>query len=126
MSLHSGSVPTTLGSMTPIETMRGYFETWNAHDFDAFQAQLAEDMTFAGPLGTADGPAEARRGIEGLSRTVARAEVLAMTADGEDVITWFELHTTAGDRVPVASWAEVRDGRVRRVRATFDPRPLPD
>jgi hypothetical protein len=35
-----------------------------------------------------------------------------------------ELHTAAGDRVPVASWATVEDGRVRRVRVTFDPRPL--
>ena len=32
--------------------------------------------------------------------------------------------TAAGDRVPVASWATVEDGRVRRVRVTFDPRPL--
>jgi ketosteroid isomerase-like protein len=110
--------------MTPTDTMRRYFDTWNARDFDAFEAQLAEDMTFAGPLGTAAGAAEARRGIEGLSRMVERAEVLAMAADGEDVLTWFELRTPAGDRVPVASWAKVRDGRVQRVRATFDPRPL--
>ena len=112
--------------MTPIETMRRYFDTWNAHDFDAFEAQLAADMTFAGPLGTAHGPAAARQGIEGLSRMVERAEVLAMAADGEDVLSWFELHTAAGDPVPVASWAKVRAGRVRRVRATFDPRPLLD
>ena len=26
--------------MTPTETMRRYFETWNARDFDAFEAQL--------------------------------------------------------------------------------------
>ena len=35
--------------MTPTETMRRYFETWNARDFDAFEAQLADEMTFAGP-----------------------------------------------------------------------------
>jgi hypothetical protein len=26
--------------------------------------------------------------------------------------------------IPVANWAQVEDGRVRRVRVTFDPRPL--
>jgi hypothetical protein len=110
--------------MTPKETMRRYFETWNAHDFDAFEAQLADDMTFAGPLGTANGPAECRRGIEGLAKLMDRAQVLTMVADGPDVITWFELHTPEADPVPVANWAQVHDGKIGRVRVTFDPRPL--
>ena len=110
--------------MTPRETMRRYYETWNARDFDAFEAQLADDADFAGPLGTAHGPAELRAGIEGLSRTVERAEVVVMAADGANVMTWFELRTLGGDVVPVASWALVEDGRIRRVRVTFDPRPL--
>jgi len=110
--------------MTPIETMRRYFESWNVRDFDAFEAQLADDITFAGPFGTADGPAECRRGIEGLAEMMDRAEVLVMVADGPQVITWFELQTPDADPVPVANWAHVEDGRVRRVRVTFDPRPL--
>jgi hypothetical protein len=110
--------------MTPKDTMQRYFETWNARDFDAFEAELADDADFAGPLGTAHGPAEFRAGMERLSETVERAEIVMMAADGADVITWLELHTAAGDRVPVASWATVEDGRVRRVRVTFDPRPL--
>ncbi len=105
-------------------TMRRYFETWNAHDFDAFEAQLADDITFAGPLGSADGPAECRQGIEGLAELMDHAEVVAMIADGPDVITWFELHTPAADPVPVANWARVENGEIRRVRVTFDPRPL--
>jgi len=111
-------------TMTPTEIMERYFDTWNAHDFDAFEAQLAEDITFAGPLGTADGPRECRRGIEALSEVIDRAEVVTIVADGRDVITWFELHAPGADPVPVANWAQVADGRVRRVRVTFDPRPL--
>jgi limonene-1,2-epoxide hydrolase len=110
--------------MTPTETMRRYFDTWNARDFDGFERQLAADMTFAGPLGTANGPAECRRGIEGLSEIVDRVEVLAMAADGPDVLTWFELHAGAAGALPVANWATVEDGKIRRVRVTFDPRPL--
>ena len=110
--------------MTPTETMQRYFETWNARDFDAFEAQLGEDITFAGPLGTATGPEACRRGIEGLAAMMDRVEVAAMVADGPDVITWFELHTPRADPVPVANWARVEAGRVRRVRVTFDPRPL--
>jgi hypothetical protein len=110
--------------MTPIQTMRRYFETWNARDFDAFEAQLGDEITFAGPLGTANGPAECRQGIEGLARMMDRVEVLAMVADGTNVISWFELHTPDAEPIPVANWAQVEDGRVRRVRVTFDPRPL--
>ena len=110
--------------MTPKETMQRYFETWNAHDFDAFEARLAGDITFAGPLGTATGPADCRRGIEGLAAMMDEARVIAMLADGPDVITWFELRTPDADPVPVANWAQVEGGRVRRVRVTFDPRPL--
>jgi hypothetical protein len=110
--------------MTPTETMRRYFEFWNARDFEAFEAQLADDITFAGPLGTANGPTECRRGIEGLAELMDRAEVLAMVADGPEVITWFELHLPGADPVAVANWARVEDGLVGRVRVTFDPRPL--
>lgn len=53
-----------------------------------------------------------------------RAEVIAMIADGPDVITWFELHTPDADPLPVANRAHVENGEIRRVRVTFDPRPL--
>ncbi len=72
--------------MNAKETMTHYFETWNERDFDAFQAQLADEITFAGPMGTASGPAECRRGIEGLSNIVSRAEVLTMVGEGDEVI----------------------------------------
>src|SRR4051794_41558691 len=111
--------------MTPKDTMQRYFETWNARDFDAFEAQLADDADFTGPLGTAHGPAELRTGIEGLSRTVERAEVVLMAAEGTHVLTWFELHTAGRDPVPVASWATVEEGRVRRGPAGVRPPPPP-
>jgi hypothetical protein len=124
MSLPSGAGRGSVGGMTPRETMQRYFATWNARDFDAFAALLADEMTFAGPMGTADGPAEAREGIERLSAMRDHVEVIAMVADGPDVITWSELHAPGAPPVPVANWARVQDGRISRVRVTFDPRPL--
>ena len=124
MSLHSDGCGASMEAMTPTEIMRRYFETWNARDFDAFEVQLAEDVTFAGPFGSASGPADLRKGIEGMSEMVDRAEVTVMVADGRDVITWFELHTPDADPIPVANWAQVAGGRIHRVRVAFDPRPL--
>ena len=110
--------------MTPQETMLRYFETWNSHDFDAFEAQLADEITFAGQLGTANGPAECRQGIEGLAKMMDSAEVITMVADGPDVLTWFELHIPNVEPVAVANWARVKDGKIRRILVSFDPRPL--
>lgn len=50
-----------------IDSMRTYFETWNARDF---------------------------------------VEVLAMAADGGDVITWFHMHVAGKAPVAVANWAQ--------------------
>jgi hypothetical protein len=50
--------------------------------------------------------------------------VQKMTADGSDVITWFDLHTTAAPPASVANWRQIRDGKIIRVRATFDPRAI--
>ena len=124
MSLPSDPRCETIVSMNAKDTMTRYFDTWNAHDFDTFEAQLADEITFAGPLGTASGPAECRRGIEGLSTIVSRAKVVTMVGEGDEVITWFELQRDDEAPVPVANWARVRDGKIVRVRVTFDPRPL--
>jgi ketosteroid isomerase-like protein len=113
-----------MNGMTPKETMHSYFEAWKAGDFDRFETLLGEEVTFAGPLGTASGPRECREGLEGMRSGGMRPEVVTIVADGPDVITWFELHSDGAPAVEVANYAEVRDGKVRRVRAAFDPRPL--
>jgi hypothetical protein len=43
------------------------------------------------------------------------------------VDSWFALHTSvAGVIEPVVNWSHVEDGRITRIRVTFDPRPLTD
>jgi hypothetical protein len=57
---------------------------------------------------------------------IERAEVIAMLGEGEDVMTWFELRRHDREPVPVVNWSRVSGGKVQRIRATFDPRPLLD
>jgi hypothetical protein len=106
--------------------MQRYFATWRAHEFDDFQALLADDVSFEGPLGTANDAAGCRAGIEGMSKITTGIVVHAMAADGENVVTVFDLHTSvAGEPLLVANWAQVGDdGRIKRIRVTFDPRPI--
>ena len=45
--------------------------------------------------------------------------------DGPEVATIYDLHTTDADApMLTVNWAHVVDGRVTRIRAVFDPRPL--
>jgi hypothetical protein len=46
-----------------------------------------------------------------------------MLADEDDVMTWYDLPTAAGDP-PTVNWSHVEDGLITQIRATFDPRPL--
>jgi limonene-1,2-epoxide hydrolase len=108
----------------PAGVMRAYFEAWRAKDFDALRAVLADDVTFLGPMGQADGADECREGIEHMSSMTTDIRVQRMLVDGPDVLTWFDLHTSVAPPVPVANWSRVEGGRVRRIRAAFDPRPL--
>ncbi|HTX81605.1 MAG TPA: hypothetical protein VME44_05470 [Streptosporangiaceae bacterium] len=43
---------------------------------------------------------------------------------GDDVLTWFDLHTARTDPLPTVNWRHVRNGKIAWIRVTFDPRPL--
>lgn len=110
---------------TPAETMTTYFRAWREGDHDALRAVLADDVDFVGALGAVTGGDEAAAALMGLAKITKDVVVKRMLADGEDVLTWFELHTTVSpEPVPVANWTQVRDGRAQRIRVTLDPRPL--
>jgi ketosteroid isomerase-like protein len=118
------SIAGTLDHMTPKDLATTYFDSWRAKDFETFRSILADDATFRGPLGMADGADELVAGIEGMSQITTGIEVERMLADGPDVLTWFQLGTKMADPTSVASWIHAEDGRITRVRVTFDPREI--
>jgi hypothetical protein len=101
-----------------------YFSAWKAKDFETFRSILADDVTFRGPLGTADGAEECVQGIEGMSKIVTDIEIKQVFVEGDDVLTWFDLHTSVAPPCPTANWSRVEGGKVTRIRVTFDPREL--
>jgi ketosteroid isomerase-like protein len=111
------------GMSTARDLATRYFAAWGAREFDALRGVLAEDVSFRGPLGEAEGAEACIRGLRGMSEGVGLPEVRVIAAEGDDVLTWFELHTEHG-LLPVANWSRVEHGRIVRVRATFDPRPI--
>jgi ketosteroid isomerase-like protein len=101
-----------------------YFTAWKDKDFKTLRAVLAEDVTFAGPMGTATGIDECVQGMQGMSKQMDDIVIHAVLADGDDVITWYDLQMTGVDPVPTANWSHVENGKITTIRATFDPRPM--
>ena len=109
----------------PREVARTYLDAWRARDFERLRTVLADDVLFRGPLGAADNADEAIAGLRGMAENVMTdIDVKVMAVDGQDVMTWFELHSAVADPVPTVNWSHVESGRITRIRVTFDPRPL--
>jgi len=101
-----------------------YFSSWKSGDFGTFRSVLADDVTFDGPLGHADGADACAQSLQRLSRIVTDIVVQHRFADGPDVLTWYDLHTSVAPPCPRANWSHVENGKITRIRVTFDPRPL--
>lgn len=86
---------------------------------------LADDVTFHGVLGVASGADECIAGLRGMAENiVTHLDIQVMVAEGPDVLTWFDLHTASTEPLPTVNWSHVENGRISRIRVTFDPRPL--
>ena len=101
---------------------RTYFTAWKDKDFETLGSILADDVTFRGPLGTADNKAEALRGLEGMSEIMTDIVIDKMLVDGPDVMTWFHLHSTVAEPSATVNWSHVENGKISRIRVTFDAR----
>ncbi|MEU7072510.1 nuclear transport factor 2 family protein [Streptomyces narbonensis] len=109
---------------TARELAETYFTAWEAGDFDTLRGLLAEHVDFVGALGSASGAEAALAGLKGLGRVLEKIDVKARVAEGDEVSTWFDLHTSVAPPAPTANWMHVGDGKITRIRVTFDPRAL--
>jgi ketosteroid isomerase-like protein len=114
-----------MSTSDPATIAARYFEVWRAKDLDGYQALLADDVDFDGPMATLHGAAECREGFEGLAGITTGIDVDKVWVDGPDVVTWFRLRTSVVDTdLQVVNWSHVEDGRITSIKVTFDPRPL--
>ena len=101
-----------------------YFWAWQAKDFGALRSVLADDVTFRGPLGTADGADACLRGLQGMAQIMTDIVIRRVFADDSDVLTWFDLHTTLAPACATANWSHIENGKIAAIRVTFDAREL--
>jgi hypothetical protein len=107
----------------PARAAQTYFASWKAKDFDTLRSLLADDVTFRGPMGTADGIEECLKGLEGMSHLIDDIAIQKIFVDGPDVLTWYDLKSN-GVTVPTVNWSHLEGGQISTINALFDPRPL--
>ncbi|MGY1745607.1 nuclear transport factor 2 family protein [Blastococcus sp. SYSU D00695] len=100
---------------TPTDLADAYFRSWAARDEAGLRSVLAPDADFAGPLGTAQGADECVAGLLGMAQVLDDVVVVRRWADGDDVLTWFELRTTVA---PPTRWPTGCTSRVGGSRAS--------
>lgn len=113
-----------MSTATPEEVAAAYFGAWKSNDVERVRPLLGDDVSFAGALGSTRGVEETLRGLGGMFSMTEQVEVIKRWVDGPDVLTWFELRTARAGPLAIVNWSHVESGRITRIRATFDPRPL--
>jgi hypothetical protein len=101
-----------------------YFKAWKAKDFPSLRSVLADTATFRGPLGSADDAETCMQGLQGMAQIITDIVIHKTFVDGDDVLTWFDLHTSIAPPCPTANWSHVEKGKIAAIRVTFDAREL--
>lgn len=101
-----------------------YFRAWRDSDWTTLRSILAEDATFRGPLASLDGADACVEGLQGMAAILTDVVVSKMVADGPDVITWLDLHTSIAPPAPTANWSRIENGKITGIQVTFDARPI--
>jgi ketosteroid isomerase-like protein len=109
---------------SPATVADRYFDAWQRRDVEAVRPLFHEQVTFVGSPGTTTGADETLAGLSRMFETTTDVHVIKRWVDGPDVLTWFELRTQNAGPIPVVNWSHIEDGRIQRIRVTFDPRPL--
>jgi hypothetical protein len=60
-----------------------------------------------------------------MAEIVTGVDVKHIWIDGEDALVWFDVHRADAEPTPAANWMHVHDGRVDRIRVSFDLLPAP-
>jgi SnoaL-like domain len=100
-----------------------YFDAWKANDLERLRSVLADDVEFSSPLAHLDSADECIEGIRELAEVTTDIVVNRRVVDGEDILTFFDLHTATTEPVPITNWSHVEDGKITQIRVAFNPRP---
>jgi len=106
------------------DVVERYNRAFSAGDIATARSLLADDLHFTGPFEEFHNPDDYLASLAKLAPIVEGTDVHRVVSSGEDVVTIYDLHTSAAGTSPIAEWATVRGGKIAAIRVFFDARPF--
>jgi ketosteroid isomerase-like protein len=107
------------------EVVERYQQAFGSGDIQTARSLLADDLRFEGPIEQFDSADDYMRSVSKLAQIVTGTDVKKVLAEGDDVVTIYDLHTnTPAGTSHVAEWAKVKGGKIAEMRVFFDARPF--
>lgn len=102
-----------------------YQRAFGSGDVATARSLLADDLHFKGPFEEFHNADDYMNSVARLAQIVTGTEVTKVLAEGDDVVTIYDLHTnTPAGTSNIAEWATVKGGKIAEVRVFFDARPF--
>ena len=106
--------------LTPKQVAEAYFDAWRTRDANAMRTILADDVHFEGPLGRADDADGVIAGFARLAAVPAEGpDVKRLWVDGNETLTWFEMHQEGVPSMTACNWLTAKDGKVAYIRIFY-------
>jgi limonene-1,2-epoxide hydrolase len=102
----------------PRDVVMSYIDALDRLDYDGALQFLSGDVRVRGPAGETFGVPKGF--IAMLRKYHGRYDIKKTFVDGDDVSLWYDLKTT-DTTVWMASWYQVKDGKIVRIQTIFDP-----
>jgi hypothetical protein len=107
------------------EVVEQYQRAFGSGDVATARSLLADDLHFKGPFEEFNNAEEYMNSIARLAQIVTGTDVKKVLAEGDDVVTIYDLHTnTPAGTSNIAEWATVKGGKIQTIRVFFDARPF--
>ena len=109
---------------TAVEIVQQYQHAFATGDSATARALLADDLHFKGPFDEFNSADDYLQATARLAPIMKGVDVQKVIADGDDVVTIFDMRTTVAGTSSIAEWATVKGGKIAEIRAFFDARPF--
>jgi len=108
-----------MSAKEPTRVVTSYISALDRQEYDEALTLLHGNVRIRGPGG--EGYGKPLDFIEMLRKYRGRYDIKRIFSEGNDVCLWYDLKTT-GPTVSMASWYQVRNGKIVSIQTIFDPR----
>jgi predicted ester cyclase len=102
-------------------TVLAFIDALNKEDFKAAKAQVNDDLTFIGVMGTRNG---ADAYFADMEKMKLKYEVKKAIAEGEEVGLQYDIDMGGGVTIFAIGWYSLVQGKISTFKVVFDPRAL--